>query len=211
MNNNPYSAELYQWVKKRSSAKRKMVTGIVFSAIAYFIFLVGVGVSSSAYDEDMYLVAGIIILVSLPFWAVGLPLLITGIVNMAKAKRQISRITAEQRRAEAAQQGYQQPNYQQPNYQQPNYQQPNYQQPNYQQPNYQQPNYQQPNYQQPNYQQPNYQQSNYQQPNYQQPIYQPPMYQQQPQQPAQQPVYQPPMPEQSAPEQPADTSADNNT
>ena len=202
MNNNPYSAESYQWVRKRSSAKRRMVTGIVFSAIAYFIFLVGVGVSSSAYDEDMYLVAGIIVLVSLPFWAVGLPLLITGIVGMAKAKRQISRITAEQRRAEAAQQqAYQQQGYQQPNYQQPNYQQPNYQQPNYQQPNYQQPNYQQPNYQQPNYQQPNYQQ----------PIYQPPMYQQQPQQPAQQPVYQPPMPEQPAPEQPVDTSADNNT
>ena len=192
MNNNPYSAELYQWVRKRSSKKRKMVTGIVFSAIAYFIFLVGAGVSSSAYDEDMYLVAGIIVLVSLPFWAVGLPLLITGIVGMAKAKRQISRITAEQRRAEAAQQqAYQQQGYQQPNYQQPNYQQPNYQQPNYQQPNYQQPNYQQPNYRQP--------------------IYQPPMYQQQPQQPAQQPVYQPPMPEQPAPEQPVDTSADNNT
>ena len=191
MNNNPYSAELYQWVRKRSSKKRKMVTGIVFSAIAYFIEMVGLGIYYATYDEDLYIVAAIIIIISLPFWAVGLPLLITGIVGTIKAKRQISRITAEQRRAETAQQqGYQQPMYQQPNYQQPNYQQPNYQQPNYQQPNYQQPNYQQPNYQQPNYQQP---------------IYQPPMYQQQPQQP----VYQPPMPEQSAPEQPADTNDGN--
>jgi hypothetical protein len=132
-----------------------MITGIVFSAIAYFIEMVGIGVYSSTFDEDLYLVAAIIILVSIPFWAVGLPLLITGIVGTIKAKRQISRITAEQRRAETAQQqGYQQPMYQQPNYQQPNYQQPNYQQPNYQQSNYQQP------------------------------IYQPPMYQQQPQQPA---------------------------
>ena len=181
MNNNPYSAELYQWVRKRSSKKRKMVTGIVFTAIAYFLEMVGIGVYYATYDEDLYIVAAIIIIISLPFWAVGLPLLITGIVGTIKAKRQISRITAEQRRAETAQQqGYQQPMYQQPNYQQPNYQQPNYQQPNYQQPNYQQPNYQQP-------------------------IYQPPMYQQQPQQP----VYQPPMPEQSAPEQPADTNDGN--
>jgi len=178
MQNNPYSAELFQWVRKRSSAKGRMITGIVFSAIAYFIEMVGVGVYYSTYDEELYIVAAVIILLSIPFWAVGLPLLITGIVGLVKAKRQISRITAEQRRAEAQYQGYQQPNYQQPNYQQPNYQQPNYQQPNYQQPNYQQPNYQQPNYQQPNSQQQSYGQ----------PIYQPPMYQPSEQQPTQQPT-----------------------
>ena len=171
MNNNPYSAELYQWVRKRSSAKRRMVTGIVFTAIAYFIELVGLGVYYSTYatyDEELYIVAAVIIVISIPFWAVGLPLLITGIVRLIKAKRQISRITAEQRRAEAQYQGYQQPNYQQPNYQQPNYQQPNYQQPSYQKPNYQQPNPQQQSYGQP--------------------IYQPPMYQQPEQQPTQQPT-----------------------
>ena len=149
MNNNPYSAELYQWVKKRSSAKRRMVTGIVFTAIAYFIELVGLGVYYSTYDEELYIVAAVIILLSIPFWAVGLPLLITGIVRLIKAKRQISRITAEQRRAEAQYQGYQQPNYQQPNYQQPSYQQPNYQQPNSQQQSYGQPIYQPPMYQPP--------------------------------------------------------------
>ena len=163
MQNNPYSAELFQWVRKRSSAKGRMITGIVFSAIAYFIEMVGVGVYYSTYDEELYIVAAVIILLSIPFWAVGLPLLITGIVGLVKAKRQISRITAEQRRAEAQYQGYQQPNYQQPNYQQPNYQQPSYQQPSYQQPNSQQQSYGQP-------------------------IYQPPMYQPSEQQPTQQPT-----------------------
>lgn len=159
MNNNPYSAELYQWVRKRSSAKRRMITGIVFTALAYFIELVGLGIYYATYDEDLYLVAAVIIFISLPFWGIGLPLLITGIVRLIKAKRQVSRIVNEQKRAEAAQyQGYQQPSYQQPNYQQPTYQQPNYQQQSYGQPIYQPPMYQQPP-QQPA----------------QQPVYQPPM------------------------------------
>ena len=169
MQNNFYPPELSYWSRKRTSAKRRMVTGIVFSAIAYFLEMVGVGVYYATFDDEMMLiVAAVIILLSVPFWAAGLPLLITGIVRLIKAKRQISRICAAPRNSA------------------PQY--PNYQQPNYGQPVNPQPNYQQPNYQQPSYQQPNYQQPNSQQQSYGQPIYQPPMYQQPEQQPTQQPT-----------------------
>lgn len=169
MTNNPNAVLLQQLIAKHTSAKKRMICGIVFIAVSIVVETVGLWLMlmMGFYDDDFMLLSLLLIASTLPFWGMGIPFMITGIVSMSKLNRQIALVRAGQT-ITSSQPNYQQANYQRPNYQQPNYQQPNYQRPNYQQPNYQQPNYQQANYQRPNYQQPNYQQPNYQQANYQQ-------------------------------------------
>ena len=137
------SAQMNSLLDEHSSKKKKMILGIVFVAVAFFIEMIGFALFADYYTVDAGL--GLIVL-SLPFWGVGIPFLIIGIIGVIKTNRQISMLRAEETRAAAPQQ----PVYQQPVYQQPAApQQPVYQQPVYQQPaEPQQPVYQQPVYQQ---------------------------------------------------------------
>ena len=115
------STQMQQLLDEHSSAKKKMILGIVFTAIAFFLEIIGINLLSSWYTEEEGL---IFIFLSLPFWGVGLPFLIIGIVKLIKSNAQISRL-----RAQEAQAAYQQPAPQRPVYQQPVPQQPVYQQP----------------------------------------------------------------------------------
>ena len=166
MNIQNNSLEMQQLLRKHSSSKTKMILGIIFVAVAFLIENVGLALLSS--EEDEILVLGLVLIVfSLPFWGVGLPFLITGIIGLVKSNRRISIIRMEEKRAAMQFQqnmgaaAYQQPNYAQLNYGQPNYTQPNYNQQGYPQQGYPQQGYPQQGYPQPNYQQPGYNQPGY--------------------------------------------------
>lgn len=75
---------LDQLMKLHASSKRKMILGIVFTAVGMFVSLTGLFLSFFEYEFI------IISAFALPFFCVGLPFLITGIVKTANANRQIS-------------------------------------------------------------------------------------------------------------------------
>ena len=74
---------LDQLMQVRASAKKKLTLGIVFTAIAYFFSFIGLLTISSA-------VGVILVILSLPFYGVGIPFLIKGIIGTTKANRQIA-------------------------------------------------------------------------------------------------------------------------
>ncbi len=64
-------------------AKKKMTLGIVFTAVAYFLSILGV-MTFAFYVGIFFIIA------SLPFFGVGIPSLIVGIINTIKSNRRIS-------------------------------------------------------------------------------------------------------------------------
>ena len=85
MNNQFNTPELQTLEDARLSAKKKMVTGIVFMAVSFVIEIVGLTLISLAYGDDTILIVGLLLVAStVPFWAMGIPFLITGIVGQAK-------------------------------------------------------------------------------------------------------------------------------
>ena len=158
--------ELQRLMQKRSSARSRMVCGIVFSSIAIFSLYLSFyfGTTYMAGVDEEILSILLLVYVGLPFLCAGTPLLITGIIGFSTTSGKLNRMLADQKARETRnfnqqnynyQQGYQQ-QYQQ-NYQQ-GYQQ-NYQQ-GYQQ-QYQPQDQQNYNYAQ-NPQQGNYGQNNQQ-------------------------------------------------
>jgi hypothetical protein len=78
MNNN-----LNHLLDEHSSAKKKLTLGIVFTAIAYFFGVVGI--------YTIYYAVGVVFLIlSLPFFGVGIPFLVIGIINTIKSNRKIA-------------------------------------------------------------------------------------------------------------------------
>lgn len=78
MNNN-----LDNLLDEHSSAKKKLTLGIVFTAIAYFLGVVGI--------YTIYFAVGVVFLIlSLPFFGVGIPFLVIGIINTIKSNRKIA-------------------------------------------------------------------------------------------------------------------------
>ena len=103
MNNNMYSAELQELYAKRSSAKTKLTLGIVFMSIATFLEFIGL-ILVYSFDLDLMMIGSILIFLSLPFWGVGIPFLIVGIINTAKSNTRIARIKSAGNRAAYGQQ-----------------------------------------------------------------------------------------------------------
>ncbi len=79
--NNP---SLDQLKRLHASAKKKLILGIVFSAVALFIEYIGL---ITLVAEGIGI---IFIILSLPFWGVGIPFLVIGLVNTIKLNRKIS-------------------------------------------------------------------------------------------------------------------------
>ena len=88
------TAELQALKEKHSSAKKKMILGIVFIACAAVVEFTGI--IFFAINE---IVALLLTALSGPFWGLGIAFLIIGIVGMSKANRRISTINEEIRRA----------------------------------------------------------------------------------------------------------------
>ena len=81
-------------MENHSSAKKKMILGIVFTAIAYFFCIVGF--------ITIYFAVGIAFLIlSLPFFGVGIPFLIKGIIKLTKTNREIGLAKMKQNHASA--------------------------------------------------------------------------------------------------------------
>ncbi len=159
MDNNYYLQELQT---KRTSAKKKMIAGIVVFVIG---FIFGwAGAILSWIDEDLVMIAAF----AWPFWLIGFPLFISGIIKLVKFDRQISET---KNNIAFAQQSPQQPSYVQPQRVQPQYAQPQRVQPQNVQPQYAQPQYAQPQNVQPQYAQPQQVQPQYAQPQSVQPQY----------------------------------------
>lgn len=85
MNNN----SLEQLMRAHSSAKRKLVLGIVFSAVA--VFLTYLGIMLASVSEEL----AAIIVFSLPFYGVGIPFLIIGIIKTKKSNQRINQFKKE--------------------------------------------------------------------------------------------------------------------
>lgn len=82
----------------KQRAQKKMISGIIFTAIGYFLaFLMSpippmIGFGFGGVDVAP-IISGMIVLMSIPFFAVGIPFLITGIIGMTRMNRQINQIT----------------------------------------------------------------------------------------------------------------------
>ena len=136
MNNNTNYSVLNQLMKEQSSAKTKMVLGIVFLSIAFFVEIIGSCLTIMIYDYDVVMFGYVMIILSLPFWGVGIPFLIKGITGLVKANRKISQFRRNQNTSAQPQYSAPQPQYAPPQYPQPQYAAP---QPQYTQPQYAQP------------------------------------------------------------------------
>lgn len=127
-----------QLADEQNAAQKKLILGIIFSAIAFFFLFMGIALVS--YEPAFSL----LILFSLPCFGIGTPFLIIGIVKTISAKRAIALAKNAPVNTSAAQ-AYTQPTPQPvPAQPQPVYQQQAYQQQAYQQQAYQQQTYQQP-------------------------------------------------------------------
>ena len=81
-----------QLLREHASAKKKMVLGIVFTAIAFFLCYMGMIMVNIGTAEAA---AAVMIVLSLPAWGVGLPFLIIGIINTIKSNRRINLAKAQ--------------------------------------------------------------------------------------------------------------------
>ena len=87
---------LEQLTAIHSSAKKKLILGIVFNVIAFIFFDVGITLVSLGVMDDDLLIAGIVVTVlSLPFYGVGIPFFIIGLINLIKTNKKISAKRAE--------------------------------------------------------------------------------------------------------------------
>ena len=87
---------LDQLIREAASAKKKMILGIVFTAVADFLAAIGIA--------TMYIYIGIaLLIISLPFFGVGIPFLITGIIKTIKGNRAVT--VARRNELNAAAQG----------------------------------------------------------------------------------------------------------
>lgn len=98
---------LDQLTQVHASAKKKMILGIIFTAVAYFFTMVGLFTASSG-------VGVVLIILSLPFYGVGIPFLIKGIIGTTKTNRQIALARMNSNSAPAQPVVVQQPTPQQP-------------------------------------------------------------------------------------------------
>lgn len=116
MTTNANAALLQQLITKHSSAKKRMICGIVFLAVSLVAGMLRFGLLMLGMyvNNPMFLSFFLIVI---PFWGMGLSFLITGIVQMNKLNRQIALVRSGQTIASA------QPSDQQANYQRPNYRQ----------------------------------------------------------------------------------------
>ena len=96
MNNKP----LEELLNAHASAKKKMILGIVFTAIAVFFATLGSIVVTAGASLSVMVV---FLVLSLPFYGVGIPFLIKGIINTTKLNKQIVAARAELARGTAAQ------------------------------------------------------------------------------------------------------------
>ena len=131
MDTKMFDEQMQRLQSQNRSSKTRMIIGIVLlaiSAVVCFIPIMTMGIWRSNTAAALSIrIPGII---SFILSCVGIPLLITGIVGVAKSNRQISRLKTENNRAGQQQQPNQQQYtpYQQPVYNQPA-PQPQYQQP----------------------------------------------------------------------------------
>ena len=87
------NAGMQELLKFHHSSKKKMILGIVFTGVALFLEAIGL---ATIY----YLIGFFFILWCIPFYAVGLPFLIKGMIRTIKSNRRISRLRMEQHTAE---------------------------------------------------------------------------------------------------------------
>lgn len=99
---------LDQLMQVRASAKKKLTLGIVFTAVAYFFSFIGLLTMSGGA------VGAVLVILSLPFYGVGIPFLIKGIIRTTKANRQIALARMNGNSAPAQPVVVQQPTPQQP-------------------------------------------------------------------------------------------------
>lgn len=99
---------LDQLMRVRASAKKKLILGIVFTAVAYFFSFIGLLTMSGGA------VGAVLVILSLPFYGVGIPFLIKGIIGTTKANRQIALARMNGNSAPAQPVVVQQPTPQQP-------------------------------------------------------------------------------------------------
>lgn len=99
---------LDQLMRVRASAKKKLILGIVFTAVAYFFSFIGLLTMSGGA------VGVVLVILSLPFYGVGIPFLIKGIIGTIKANRQIALARMNGNSAPAQPVVVQQPTPQQP-------------------------------------------------------------------------------------------------
>ena len=103
------NASMEELLRMHSSAKKKMILGIVFLAVGLGILIVGailftagayvtIAATRGTYTDDI-LTASILyvaaVFFSLPFFGAGVPLLIVGIVGRVKANRRINALRAQ--------------------------------------------------------------------------------------------------------------------
>ena len=99
---------LDQLMRVRASAKKKLILGIVFTAVAYLFSFIGLLTMSGGA------VGVVLVIMSLPFYGVGIPFLIKGIIGTIKANRQIALARMNGNSAPAQPVVVQQPTPQQP-------------------------------------------------------------------------------------------------
>lgn len=92
MNNKP----LEQLLKEQAAAKKKLTLGIVFTAVATFLAFLGTIVTTSTGSG----VGAVSLFLSLPFYGVGIPFLIKGIITSIKANSAVNAARAAEARGE---------------------------------------------------------------------------------------------------------------
>ena len=83
------NAGMQELLEFHHSSKKKMILGIVFTGVALFLESIGL---ATIY----YLIGFFFILWCIPFYAVGLPFLIKGMIRTIKSNRRISRLRKAQ-------------------------------------------------------------------------------------------------------------------
>lgn len=88
----PLNLHIQSLQNAQRSAKKRMVTGIVFLAVAYGMDLFAI-MLLMAHSAETAVIALALGLLSLVFWCMGIIFMISGIVGQNKAKREIRALT----------------------------------------------------------------------------------------------------------------------
>lgn len=85
--------DIVRWSKAHSHATTLMIIGRIIIAICCFIVFVFIALYYYApYDASLSSVVVAAVIFTFPLWVVGILLFVRGIINMVKARRQLSRI-----------------------------------------------------------------------------------------------------------------------
>lgn len=102
--------KLAELKNKRDSSRRRMITGIVFMAVALVLETVSgffLGLAEGLYEPELAIVGFVFLFISLPFFGMGIPFFITGLIGLIKGNNRIREYEEEL----AAMRFAEQPNY----------------------------------------------------------------------------------------------------